>query len=328
MRVMRRPFIVAEMSANHLGDLGRAKALVHAAADAGADAIKLQTWSPDAMVVNRELRAPAPWSDQTLFALYRDAWTPWDWHAELFALARECGLFAFSAAFDVESVQFLESLGVPCHKVASNEITDWPLIRAMARTRKPLILSAGCASLNDLKDAVAVAEGCGDITILQCTSAYPAPVERANLRRMETFQREFGCSVGLSDHTRGIGVAVAAAACGASYIEKHLTLSRADGGPDAQFSLEPAEFAEMVSACRDAAAAVGDTEAPHLFDETLRRSLWVVRSIDAGDPLVLGDNVRTARPAMGLPCGTDLHGLRASRDLEPGEPLVAQDIAS
>jgi N-acetylneuraminate synthase len=254
----------------------------------------------------------------------------WEWHAELFDHARDLGLEPFSAAFDRESVDFLETLDVKRHKVASFELVDLPLIRCMASKGKPMILSTGMATEGEISNAVRAAfSGAGaafDITLLRCTSAYPAPAEDAHLAILaETTWPLYG----LSDHTLGIGVAVAATALGATYIEKHLTISRADGGPDAGFSMEPAEFAQLVTECHRAADAIGEVKyGPGPNESTaLRRSLWVCKDIAAGEPLRLGDNVCTARPALGLPCSTNLEGLRASAALRAGTPLTQEGIA-
>lgn len=238
-------------------------------------------------------------------------------------------MLAFSAAFDLESVDFLETLDVPMHKVASPEITDLPLIRHMASKGKPMILSAGMATLPELVDAVRASTW--GPTVLHCVSAYPAAPEvirLATLRNMiatsSSWEVQWPPQFGLSDHSVGIGVAVAATALGAVMIEKHLTLSRADGGPDAAFSMEPAEFAQMATECRRAAAAIGEVRYGPTSSEqiAMRRSLWVVRKVATGDQLVLGENIRTARPNLGLPCNTDLKGLVAARELNPGEPLT------
>jgi pseudaminic acid synthase len=318
------PFIVAEMSANHLGHISRAHLLIEAAADAGADAIKLQTWVPGTMCVSDYKLESGPWKGALLKNLYKMAHTPWEWHAPLFEHARERGLIPFSAAFDMASVDFLETLGVDRHKVASFELVDLPLIRYMASKGKPMILSTGMATITEIGDAE---RACGmevDVTVLKCTSAYPADAADANLAAMRNWK-----GWGLSDHTLGIGVAVAAVALGATYIEKHLTLSRADGGPDAGFSAEPHEFKQMVTECRRAAQAIGvPSYGPGPGESTdLRRSLWVIKDVKAGEMLSLNINVATARPALGLPPSTNLAGNLASRDLKAGTPLTQECIA-
>ena len=307
------------MSANHLGSLNRALEIVEAAAYAGADAIKLQTWAPDTMCIDRAYTLPnGPWQGRKLFDLYREAHTPWHWHQIIFDHARKLGLIPFSAAFDKASVDFLETLGVDRHKVASFELTDIPLIRYMASKGKPMILSTGMATHREVREAGAAC-GVNEVTLLKCTSAYPAEASDANLA---TFTDNPGLW-GLSDHTMGIGVACAAAALGATMIEKHLTLKRSDGGPDAGFSMEPDEFKQLVTECRRSAAAIGTVKygpGPH-ESTSLRRSLWVAKSIRPGDPLVLGGNIVTARPALGLPPSTNLTGKVASTHLEAGTPL-------
>jgi pseudaminic acid synthase len=325
------PFIVAEMSANHLGHRSRAHLLIEAAADAGADAIKLQTWAPGTMCVSDYKLESGPWKGALLKNLYKMAHTPWEWHGPLFVHARERGLIPFSAAFDVASVDFLETLGVDRHKVASFELVDLPLIRYMASKGKPMILSTGMATQIEVRDAV-IATGhqpMGPLTLLRCTSAYPAEATDAHLASMDDLRGWFFADVGLSDHTLGIGVAVAAVALGATYIEKHLTLSRADGGPDAGFSAEPHEFKQMVTECRRAAQAIGvPSYGPGPNESTaLRRSLWVIKDTKAGEMLNLNINVATARPALGLPPSTNLAGNRASRDLKAGTPLTQECIA-
>ena len=314
------PFIVAEMSANHLGSLARALAIVDAAADAGADAIKLQTWTPGSMCVSDYRLDHGPWTGRYLRELYAEAYTPWDWHPKLFAHARKLGLIPFSAAFDRDSVDFLDRLGVDRHKVASFELTDTPLIRYMASKGKPLILSTGMATTNEITFAANAAAGV-DVTLLACTSAYPAQPDDANLLAWSSQSRPWG----LSDHSMGIGVAIAATALGAVMIEKHLTLSRADGGLDAGFSMEPHEFRQLVAECRRAAVARAGSRAMGKGEHTeLRRSLWVSRDVRRGEVLRLHDNVCTARPALGLSPATSLTNRRAARDLRAGEPLTQE----
>lgn len=320
------PFIVAELSANHLGSLSRALQIVDAAADAGADAIKVQTWTADTMCLDTNFVLDhGPWKGQRLVDLYREAWLPWEWHKPIFDHARKRGLIPFSAAFDRESVDFLERLGVDRHKVASFELTDIPLIRYMASKGKPMILSTGMASHEEVMRAwVEASTNKNRVTMLKCVSAYPADASECNLAAICG-----GSDWGLSDHTQGSAVAVAATALGACMIEKHLTLSRADGGPDAGFSMEPAEFAQMVKDCRTAAAAIGeDTWGPTASESTeLRRSLYISQDTAKGDKLVLYRNVRTARPAKGLPPSTDISSAYASRALRAGEPLTQDCIA-
>ena len=256
--------IVAELSCNHQGSLDRAMALVDAAADAGADAIKLQTWTPGTMVSDRSyVMTDGPWKGQNLSKLYEEAWTPWEWHNDLFDRAEAQGMKAFSTPFDLKALAFLEELGCPLYKIASFSLINLSLIRAIAATRKPIIISTGMATEPEIwaaLDASSISKPgiWGQwATLLKCTSAYPADASDANLATMVDIGKTFGARIGLSDHTPGIGVAVAAAALGATVIEKHLTLLRADGGPDAAFSMEPDEFKAMATACRQATAAIG-----------------------------------------------------------------------
>lgn len=325
-----KPFIVAEMSANHLGSLHTALRIVEAAKWAGADAVKVQTWSPGRMVVDKSIALDrGPWAGRRLADLYEEAFLPWEWHRPIFDRARELGLVPFSAAFDPGAVDFLETLGVDRHKVASFELTDLPLIRYMASKGKPMILSTGMATAGEIGEARVEAASAPVVTLLKCTSAYPAPLEGMNLAGMRRMGEVLCSPYGLSDHTLGHDAAVVATALGATYIEKHLTLSRELGGPDAGFSAEPAEFREMVGAVRRAAACLGEVRygpGPG-EDPGLRRSLWVLRDVSAGEPLRLGDNVVTARPARGLPPDTPLTGRRAAHDLKASSPLLQEDLA-
>lgn len=327
---MKPPFFVAELSANHLGSLPRALSIVKAAADAGADAIKVQTWTPGTMCIDKNLKLDhGPWAGRRLANLYEEAHLPWDWHRKIFDYARMLGLVPFSAAFDRDAVDFLEDLGVDRHKVASFELTDLPLIRYMASKGKPMILSTGMATEQEIVSALSAAWSKRHrVTLLRCTSAYPAPPQHASLASMADL-RDYGADVGLSDHTTSHVVPMAATALGATMIEKHLTLSRADGGPDAGFSLEPGEFRAMVVACKAVAEAVGEVRyGPSPGEDTsLRRSLWVSEDVPAGEGIVLGHNIVTARPALGLPCGTNLAGKVAIRQLRAGTPLQEGDFA-
>jgi len=269
--------IVAELSANHLGSLDRALSIVQAAARAGADAVKLQTFTPEQMAAPGARIPSGPWFGREAIELYREAHTPREWHASLFALAHDLGIEAFSSVFHPDDVDFLETLGCPRYKIASFELTDHALIRYAARTVKPIIISTGMATEDEIARAAWAADDSPHLTLLKCTSAYPAPASEANLLTMQRLTVFPRCrAYGLSDHTMGIGVAVAAAALGATMIEKHLTLARSDGGLDAAFSMEPAEFAQMVTECRRAVEAVGEVrygpsaaEAEHL---SLRRA--------------------------------------------------------
>jgi N-acetylneuraminate synthase len=303
------PFVIAELSANHLRSLDRARAIVDAAADAGCDAIKLQTFTPDAMTLDERggdfAIAGGPWSGRTLWDLYDEAHTPWSWHAELFARAAARGLVAFSTPFDDDAVTRLDELGAPAFKIASFELVDLELIARAARTGKPLVMSTGMASDREVDEAIATARahGAGGIALLHCVSGYPTPVEQTNLRRLDALAARPGVVVGISDHSPGAIVPIAAVARGACIIEKHLTLARADGGPDAGFSLEPAEMADVVRGARGAWAALGDGSparpAAEADSRRFRRSLYAIADIAPGTALTR-DNIRSIRPGHGL----------------------------
>lgn len=305
------PFIIAEMSGNHNQSLGRALAIVDAAADAGVDAVKIQTYTADTMTIDIDTGEffisdkDSLWKGETLYHLYEKAHTPWEWHKAIFERCKERGIMGFSTPFDDTSVDFLEDLGVPCYKIASFENVDLPLIRKVARTGKPIIASTGMTTVAELSDLVQTVRenGCTDLTLLKCTSSYPASPEGTNLRTIPHMRELFGCAVGLSDHTLGIGAAVASVALGAAVIEKHFTLSRAEGGVDAAFSLEPAEMAQLVRECRTAALALGTVSYERAEQEQkslqFRRSLYVVEDIKAGD-VFTEKNLRRIRPGMGL----------------------------
>jgi sialic acid synthase SpsE len=278
------------------------------------------------MCVSDYRLAHGPWAGRTLVDLYREAWTPWEWLPDLFAHCRKLGMEPFGAAFDFKSVDYLESLGVKRHKVASFELVDLPLIRYMAGKGKPMILSTGMATTQEVYAAIqAAAVDAPLITILTCTSAYPASPHDANLSRGPAMRED---QWGLSDHTMGIGVACAAAAMGAKMIEKHLTLSRADGGPDAGFSMEPHEFKRMVVECRRAAAAVGTVKyGPGPNESTeLRRSMWVTKDVEPGELLCLGLNVATARPALGMSPALYRPNMRAAHAIKAGQPLTSECV--
>lgn len=306
------PMIVAEISGNHNGSLDRAFEIVRAAAVAGAHAVKIQTYTADTITLDVDAPAfrvsagHALWGSRTLHDLYREAYTPWEWHEPIFALAKELGMLAFSTPFDETAVEFLESLDVPIYKIASLEIVDLPLIEQVAATGKPVILSVGTASIAEVADAVEAARrgGCTDLTLLACTSSYPAEPDDANLRRIPAMAEMFGAKVGLSDHTLGVGVSIAATALGASVIEKHVTLRRNDGGVDAAFSLEPEELRLLVDGCDAAARALGSAHVWTTGAESeslrLRPSLYVSADVRAGDVVTL-ENVRSVRPSGGLP---------------------------
>lgn len=306
------PFIVAEISANHNQSLEAALLLVQAAKAAGAHAIKLQTYTPDTMTLDIQEREfvindpKSPWCGKSLYQLYQEAYTPWKWHQQIFQRAHELDLIAFSTPFDSTAVGFLESLNVPCYKIASLEITDHPLIQAVASTGKPLIISTGTATLEEIDEAVTVARksGCEQLILLKCTSAYPASPSDANLRTLPHMAETFDTLVGLSDHTLGVSVAVASIALGACLIEKHITLSRAKGGVDSTFSLEPQEFSELVSETHIAWQALGKQQyGPTKSEATshsLRRSLYFVKDLKKGEQ-ISADHVRAIRPGSGLP---------------------------
>jgi len=308
----RKPFIIAEMSGNHNQSLERALAIVDAAAQAGADALKLQTYTADTMTLDLTSaeftiqNANSIWRGQSLHALYSIAHTPWEWHAPIMERARARGMICFSSPFDASAVDFLESLDAPVYKIASFECIDLPLIRRVAQTGKPVIISTGMATIVEIAEAVEAARsgGCRDLTLLKCTSTYPATPENTNVRTIPHLRELFGCSVGLSDHTMGIGAAVAAVALGAVVIEKHFTLARADGGVDSAFSLEPAELRSLVVETERAWLSLGAIQyGPTAAEEparSRRRSLYVVNDLKAGDRLS-AQTVRAIRPGLGLP---------------------------
>jgi pseudaminic acid synthase len=330
-----RPFIIAELSGNHNGSLIRALEIVDAAADAGAHALKIQTYTADTMTLDirdREFLISdprSPWHGRTLYDLYREAHTPWDWHGPIFERARARGMIAFSTPFDFTAVNFLESIAVPCYKIASFEATDLPLIRRVAATGKPLIVSTGMASLGEIDALVRAArsEGCRDLVLLKCTSSYPATPEHSNIRTIPLLRSNFGCEVGLSDHTLGVGVAVAAVALGATVIEKHFTLSRADGGVDAAFSLEPHEMRMLVDETQRAWQGLGEpTFGAGVSEEgsqVFRRSLYFVRDLSAGAEIGPED-VRSIRPGYGLPPSfkDQIVGRKVARPVVRGMPVT------
>ncbi|MFZ0478913.1 MAG: pseudaminic acid synthase [Terriglobales bacterium] len=325
-------YVVAELSANHNQSFEQAVRIVHAAKDAGADAIKLQTYTADTITLRSDKErfriVGGPWNGRTLHDLYREASTPWEWQPKLKKIAEQLGMHCFSSAFDATAVDFLERMNVPAHKVASFELVDIGLIQKMASTGKPLIMSTGMATEEEIAEAVKVARtaGAAQIALLKCTSAYPAPPEEANLRTIAELIRRFDCPVGLSDHTMEIAVPVAAVAMGSCIVEKHLCLSRADGGPDAGFSLEPQEFKAMVDAVRVAEKALGSVQLAPGPEETasrkFRRSLFVTENIKKGE-LFTTQNVRSIRPSDGLHPRylNDVVGQRAACDIERGTPL-------
>jgi N-acetylneuraminate synthase len=326
-------YVVAELSANHNQNFDQAVSIIEAARDAGADAVKLQTYTADTITLRSKkecfrIAGGTLWDGRTLHDLYQEAFTPWAWQPKLKEIADKLGMQLFSSAFDDTAVDFLERMNVPAHKVASFELVDIGLIQKMARTRKPLIMSTGMASVDEISEAVEAARAAGatEIALLKCTSAYPTLPEEANLRTIPELMRRFSCPVGLSDHTMGIAVPVAAVALGACIIEKHLCLRRADGGPDGAFSLEPQEFKAMVEAVRTAERALGSVQfssGPHeAHSRKFRRSLFVVEDIKKGE-LFTKQNVRSIRPADGLHPRhfNEVLGKRAACDVERGTPL-------
>ncbi|GIF19727.1 N-acetylneuraminate synthase [Actinoplanes tereljensis] len=331
----KRPYIVAEMSGNHNGSLDRALALVDVAAEAGADAIKIQTYTAETMTVDVKhprfqiSKGHELWGGEYLYQLYERAHTPWEWHQPIFERAREHGIEAFSSPFDRTAVELLEKLDAPMYKIASSEITDLPLIRLCASTGKPVIISTGMASVREIAAAVEAAQGAGatDVTVLSCTASYPAPPEETNLRRIPVLAQMLEVPIGLSDHTLGIGVPVAAVAFGACLIEKHITLDRADGGVDSAFSLNPVELKLLREESERAWQALGTTHIGPTEHEKeglrFRRSLYVVADVKAGDR-VTPENVRSIRPTGGLE--PDSIGLALGRafttDAPKGTPLT------
>jgi N-acetylneuraminate synthase len=330
------PFVIAEMSGNHNGDLDRALAIVDVVADSGAQALKIQTYTADTITI--DVDGPAfrvedghgLWGGRTLHQLYDEAHTPWDWHRPIFDRARQRGLVPFSSPFDSSAIELLEGLGVELYKTASAEIVDLPLIRQVARTGKPIVMSTGMATMREVAAAVeaAAGAGCTDLVLLACTASYPAEPADARLHNIGLLGEAFGVPVGLSDHTRGVAVSVAAVALGAVCLEKHVTLDRTDGGVDSAFSLEPAELARLRS---ESEAAWHAARSPRQIGPTdseqavlrLRRSLYVVQDVRAGDE-VTEQNVRSIRPAGGLPPDeiATVLGRRFSRDVSRGTPLA------
>jgi pseudaminic acid synthase len=337
--INRRPFIVAEMSANHKGSLNRALQLVDAAADAGVHALKLQTYTADTMTLNiseGEFFIHNPdslWHGRSLYNLYKEAATPWEWHKPIFERCYERGIVAFSTPFDASAVDFLETLDVPVYKIAGFENADLPLIRKVAATGKPMIISTGMATLAELDETVREARiaGCENLILLKCTSTYPASPEESNLRTIPHMRQLFNVEMGLSDHTLGIGVALASVAMGATVIEKHFTLSRSDGAVDSAFSMEPGEMEQLVIESERAWQSLGQVNygATEKEKDSLahRRSLYVVEDVAAGEQFT-EKNIRSIRPSNGLaPKYLDVViGKRAARDLKKGAPLSWSEI--
>jgi len=328
------PFVIAEMSGNHNQSLERALEIVEAAAKTGAHALKIQTYTPDTMTIDldeREFHISDPkslWEGSSLYKLYGEASTPWEWHEPIFERARELRMIPFSTPFDDTSVEFLETLDVPCYKIASFENTDLPLIRRVAATGKPLIISTGMASVAELDETVCAAReaGCKDLILLKCTSTYPATAENTNILTIPHMRQLFGCEVGLSDHTMGVGVSIASIALGATVIEKHFTLNRNDGGVDSAFSMEPLEMAQLVRETERAWQAMGQVSyGPSIVEKNslqYRRSLYAVKDMKAGD-ILTQENVRAIRPGLGLAPKYEsiIQGKTINRDVLRGTAL-------
>src|SRR5580698_5225829 len=326
-------YVIAELSANHNQNFETAVRILQAAAQAGADAVKLQTYTPDTITIRSaqegfRIGGGTLWDGRTLYELYGEAYTPWEWQPKLKQVADDLGMDLFSSAFDPTAVDFLEEMHVPAHKLASCELVDIPLIQKMARTGKPLIMSTGMATVEEIEEAVQTARQAGatEIALLKCTSAYPAPAKEMNLRTIPEMARRFGVPVGLSDHTMGIAAPVAAVVLGACIIEKHLTLSRATPGPDSGFSLEPHEFKALVVAVRTTENALGEVHFGLSDKEealrSFRRSLFVVEDVKRGETFTMA-NVRSIRPGYGLHTRHlgEILGKQAVRDIERGTPL-------
>ncbi|MCY9660518.1 pseudaminic acid synthase [Paenibacillus chondroitinus] len=335
----QRPFIIAEMSGNHNQSLERALEIVDAAARAGAHALKIQTYTADTMTIESDQSdffindAESLWNGQSLYALYQQAYTPWEWHKAIFDRCKAHGMIGFSTPFDETAVDFLESLGVSCYKIASFENTDIPLLRKVASTGKPIIASTGMASIAELDELVQTvrAAGCQDLILLKCTSSYPATPDNSNIRTIPHMQQLFNVQVGLSDHTLGVGVAVASVALGATVIEKHFTLSRADGGVDSAFSLEPHEMSSLVEETERAWQGLGaisyGVSEKEKNSTKFRRSLYAVKDLKAGE-IFTSENLRVIRPGLGLPPKylDTLLGKRVNKDIPRGTAVTLDMI--
>ncbi len=326
-------FIIAEISANHNQSFRMAVELIHAAKDAGADAVKLQTYTAETLTLDCDndcfsIKA-GPWAGRRLYDLYKEAYTPWDWQPKLKKTAEDLGLICFSTPFDKTATDFLEEMDVPAYKIASFEITDIPLIEYVASKGKPIIISTGIARLSEIEEAVSVCRNVGNnqIALLKCTSSYPTPLSEVNLRTITDLAKKFKVITGLSDHTLGISVPIASVAIGACIIEKHLTLDRSLGGPDASFSLEPEEFKQMVRSVRETEKALGcvcyELTEKMMESRIFARSLFIVRDVKAGE-VFTEENVRSIRPAYGLPSKhlKDILGETAKKDIKKGTPLA------
>lgn len=331
------PFYVAEISANHMGDLGRAHNLIAAAAKSKANAVKFQTYTADTMTINLDSLGVSAdhklWGGKKLYDLYKEAHTPWEWHPELFSHALEVGLIPFSSPFDSTAVSFLEKLNCPIYKIASLESGDLELIKAVGLTGKPVIVSTGATELDEIEEAVSAFKSTGNdnLTLLVCTSSYPADPAEAHLKRIATLRKKFQVNVGISDHTLGIGVSIAAIALGATVVEKHITLKRNDGGYDSAFSMEPEEFEQLVKEGNKAYLSLGEPIWQILNSEKesrrLRRSLYVVANVKSGDTLT-SENIRAIRPGAGLQPKhlNEVLGKKFNRDLIAGTPLSFEVI--
>lgn len=335
--VQEYPLFVAEISANHMGSLTRAHQLIDASVDAGASAVKFQTYTPDTMTLNVKSLAVSDghelWGGRSLYTLYQEAMTPWEWHAELFEHCRTRGVIPFSSPFDPTAVEFLESLNTQIYKIASLETSDHQLIRLVGETGKPTIISTGATELEEIAELVNTFQATGnkDLTLLVCTSSYPAEPRDANIRRMDLLRERFEVKVGLSDHTLGIGTSIAAIALGAKVIEKHITLERKQGGVDSAFSMEPAEFAQLVAEGKSAAESLGNSawsiQPSESESRRLRRSLYIIRDVKKGDNVSL-DNVRAIRPGQGISPKhlESIIGKTFKQDLVLGTPLSFDNI--
>ena len=330
---MHKPYIIAEISANHNKSFEKAKELILASHQAGVDAVKLQTYTPDTITINSDkehfvVKSDNEWNGLTLHEVYEMAYTPWEWQADLKAYADSIGVELFSTPFDETSVEFLESIEVPRYKVASPEIIDIPLLECIGNTKKPVIMSTGMASLGEIEEAVQTLRDSGtkDITLLKCTSAYPAKPEEMNLRTMVHMGTTFGCKFGLSDHTIGPVVPIAAATLGASVIEKHITFSRDENGPDSFFSSTPAEFKEMVDSIDVIYSALGEVTygpvAREINNQRSRRSIFFIQDMNAGD-LITPSHVKSVRPGFGLHPRylKEIIGMKVTEDVECGDPV-------
>lgn len=323
------PYFIAEMSGNHNGDIARAFEIIAAAKAAGADALKIQTYTADTITLDHDgpgfILDKGLWQGRKLYDLYKEAMTPWEWHGDLFDCAKETGITIFSSPFDFTAVDLLEKLGAPAYKIASFEIVDIPLIKYVAQTGKPIIISTGLANIDEIGEAVEAA-GKSPLALLHCVSGYPAPAQDMNLKTIVDLAARFGVLSGLSDHSEGISVPVAATVMGAVIIEKHMTLSRADGGVDSDFSLEHQEFAEMVRACKTAYEAIGsvnyDIKESEEAGRDCRRSLYVSNDVKKGE-IFTADNVRSVRPGFGMAPKylDDVIGKCATKDVCKGDPL-------